>query len=1395
MSHAKHPTQTQPHRAKSLSGGLCAFLALLAIAALAPAAASAAQLHAFSTSFGAPGTGAGQLRLLPLENMHFENGEEALAAPGSGLAVNRETGDIYLADTGNHRVDEFESDGNFLRAFGWEVDAEHPEAKLQVCTTATGCQVGSSGHEPGQLEAPVFIAVDNDLASPSHGDVYVGDYADDSLVTKFGPGGELISTWGNNGPAATPNGQLNGSPTELFNRGFPNARLDGIFVDAAGNLWVASINGRIFEFAQSGAFSHQLHATINGTLGLNLAPAGLALNSTGDFFLPTDRGLTKSGPDGVNIGHVEETPGVIYVPRESDGSELSTAIDALALDPRTEDVYLDEGHNGRSQVLDIAGGCEPSEKGCRPSQEFGAAQLSEAGGLALAPDGTLYAADAGPGHIAVFGVSLEASVQPATEVEATGAVLHGTVDPRGGEVTTCSFQVGPDTTYGQNLPCLDGSGNPVGTLTGNAPIAVHAEASGLEAGAAHHFRLRILDSAGEELLSEDGEVETEVLPRIEKEEASEITATTATLGAEVNPRGPAVSSCRIEWGPTAEPGNPAVPYEHTEPCRPPTLPAGTSPLPVTAHLEGLAPQTSYHWRVAATDENGTETSPENTFVFLPGPPSAEVDQQCENQALREANSSTALPDCRAYEMVTPPDKKGATVDVLFNGVPPMVAQSGSRVFTPALQCFGGALSCNAIRGQEGVTYEFARTSAGWATTPLTPPATRFTAAEMRIQNPDSAYQMLSVSQPANPPAQGREWLYGLGPEGALAPIGPTAEGVGPVLGHNSVFGALATADLSHVVFSADANPWPAFDQSEPLATSTYEYAGAAEHPFLVAVTGGRESTDLIGVCGSTNHDNSSGNSSLSADGRTVIFYVERCSSGGSGPNAGHSLPVTSLYARIDGESAAARTVAISRFHGPGEECPSGGGAAESACRERSSPSQCGVGAAPDEVSCREALASPSGVKLVSSSTDASRIYFLSTQQLTDQASEDSLDSAFGSGGCEATQSKGGCNLYLFSDPQENPLTGRHLTAVSAGDTSGRGPQVQGVMAVSSDGNRVYFVARGLLAGANAEGADPDEGADNLYVYDASEETSRFIATLPAVDEFNEVAQWGNGTEGLEANVSADGRYLLFVSGGRLTPDRSHEGSQQVYRYDALAEKLTRISIGRRGFNDNGNAGTGNAQIAAAVTAKAEFASGRPPLHPSMSGDGRRVFFESPVALAPGALDDVPINAHGGLAENVYEWEEEGKGDCQEASGCIYLISDGRDATEGPISHSGVGLLGTDASGDNVFFFTNDPLVPADGDGGRDFYDARVDGGFAPPPSPVPCQGDACKGQGTQTATEATPGTPTFNGPGNEKPLVCKKGQVQKHGKCVKPKTKHKKHHKKKGNKKHQRANTNRRAGK
>ncbi len=106
-----------------------------------------------------------------------------------GVAVDNSNGLVYVADHGNRRVDVFASDGSFIRAFGWGV-ADGVTPALQVCTAT--CFKGLEGGGAGQFEDISSIAVDNDPASPTDHDVYVGEHR----VQEFTPGGEFLRMWG-----------------------------------------------------------------------------------------------------------------------------------------------------------------------------------------------------------------------------------------------------------------------------------------------------------------------------------------------------------------------------------------------------------------------------------------------------------------------------------------------------------------------------------------------------------------------------------------------------------------------------------------------------------------------------------------------------------------------------------------------------------------------------------------------------------------------------------------------------------------------------------------------------------------------------------------------------------------------------------------------------------------------------------------------------------------------------------------------------------------------------------------------------------------------------------------------------------------------------------------------
>jgi len=319
----------------------------------------------------------------------------------------------------------------------------------------------------------------------------------------------------------------------------------------------------------------------------------------------------------------------------------------------------------------------------------------------------------------------------------------------------------------------------------------------------------------------------------------------------------------------------------------------------------------------------------------------------------------------------------------------------------------------------------------------------------------------------------------------------------------------------------------------------------------------------------------------------------------------------------------------------------------------------------------------------------------------------------------------GVDLYE-ADISEGSIS--RLVQVSRGGegdlTPGSGANVLGVARVSEDGSHVYFVAEGRLTGANREGKTPSVGQPNLYVVArgcpgggtacaSPVERTSFVGTLSAE---NDGADWGASDE-RSVQATPDGQFLVFQSSADLTSDEEgQEEAGQVFEYDAQTETLVRVSRGQGGYNRDGNS-----SIYPAIIPTQDYKLDQPIQRITdlaVSEDGSRVFFSSPAALTPRALNGVVIKEEEGrtvYATNIYEYHE----------GQVGLISDGHDTvlTE---HHPAVGLIGTDETGLDVFFMTADSLVPRDTDTQVDVYDARVGGGFAPPPQAAPCVADSCQ---------------------------------------------------------------------
>jgi tripartite motif-containing protein 71 len=250
-----------------------------------------------------------------------------------GVAIDS-SGDLWVDDNGNHRIQEFSPSGTLIGTYG------------------------SEGSGEGQLKNASAIAID-----PTTGNVVVSDTGN-NRIDVFSSTGKWVRTFGT---AGSGNGQLK--------------EPDGLTVDSHGNVWVADVgNNRVEEFSSSGTYESQLgkHGSGNGEF---IEPVGVAI-SEGELFV-ADRGndrveeftpggefLEKFGSVGTGIGEIKQPEGI-------------------GIDPMSGNIYVSDFGNERIDEFSPAG---------KPLAEFGEYGTNVGGlhgptGITLNGTGKIYIAD------------------------------------------------------------------------------------------------------------------------------------------------------------------------------------------------------------------------------------------------------------------------------------------------------------------------------------------------------------------------------------------------------------------------------------------------------------------------------------------------------------------------------------------------------------------------------------------------------------------------------------------------------------------------------------------------------------------------------------------------------------------------------------------------------------------------------------------------------------------------------------------------------------------------------------------------------------------------------------------------------------------------------------------
>ena len=501
---------------------------ILVMLASFAAPALAVRGHVFDRSFGKEGSGAGELK------------------EPSGVAVDEATGDVYVVDKGNDRVQWFNSTGT-------KVEGELNGSGLLM---SEGFKEAGGGGLPGeiltgQFDKPEGIAVDNSCflhktpaeettckeSDPSAGDVYVVDTGH-SVIDKFTATGEYV-------------GQLSEASA-----GVPFGDLDGVAVDSKGEVWT---------------YEHSLTVSSFNTQLVN------------EF---------------VSV----QTPQEITIAVET----LGYGVSGFAVDGQ-DDLYVN-------------GEYEPN------------------------------------------GVTRHFIVKLGSESHA----LNNTVDAE--ESTAVATELSSNDVYVDNVATV-GRFGPEGELLERLSVpGLHGSGVGVNSSAEEVY---VADSATDAVIVFTGELPSKPTVEASTETVSDVTATSATLEAQVNARD-AATTARFEYGPCATPTTCASSgYEQSTP----SVSAGSEFAAVKVgpvHVQGLSPGTVYHFRALATNSNGAGEGERD-----------EAGEEVVRTFTTQTVGAFVLPDGRQWELVSPPDKHGALLEPIGDGlgVPEAAANGDAIAYT------------------------------------------------------------------------------------------------------------------------------------------------------------------------------------------------------------------------------------------------------------------------------------------------------------------------------------------------------------------------------------------------------------------------------------------------------------------------------------------------------------------------------------------------------------------------------------------------------------------------------------------------------------------------------------------------------------------------------------------
>jgi hypothetical protein len=585
--------------------------------------------------------------------------------------------------------------------------------------------------------------------------------------------------------------------------------------------------------------------------------------------------------------------------------------------------------------------------------------------------------------------------------------------------------------------------------------------------------------------------------------ASKVTATEAILEAKINPHG-LDTTYHFEYVTDPEYINAKFNNAVSVPLPDADIGEGGSNVAVEQAISGLMPGMGYHIRCVAVNDEGTVESDGEAFTT-------------------HEEAGAALPDGRAYELVTPSNTGGriptATAFGLNNGFYTALAapDNDSLVFGTV----GGSLPNDPAGGYyDG--YRAVRTTDGWQTQIAGPSGAQAAKAYPGSVSPDHEYSFWYVEGKkgslTSPPSQA---TYVRGPDGGFAPIGVGGEGTDLL-----AQGKWLTAGARHIVFTSRVKLEPKAPESGTEAIYDRNNSETSVASLLPGDVTPQSPAVYQGV---------------SADGSSVVFKID-----------------STMYERRDGSTFEIAPPEASVFAGT-----SSTGERVFFLNEEGNIFACDV----EAIGCGPAGSTPTQIgsggesTVVNISADGSHVYFVSAQQLD--------ESKKGVPGAENLYVWDGSIIRFVAVLDSLDVTGESIGSFSP--VGGLGQWVTDVVAPQQgrfvgpandpsrstpDGSVLVFTSRADLTGYDSQ------GHSEIYRYSTVDESLACVSCNPtgfpadsdallvnyhSTNDFVSLPPL-NAIAGVP-NVTSDGKTIFFQSDEALI-EGDVDGVTDVYEWEA-----------------------------------------------------------------------------------------------------------------------------------------------------------------------------------------------------------------------------------------------------